>query len=119
MDCLFKVGKMDLFEFVELSKHFEIYKNLLSKNQRELLDDYLIKNLSISEIAENKELSRQAVFKSLQAGIEKLKSYEKKLGAVKKQDKISVLLQEIDALISQNGNQTKIKSLLTKIKEGL
>ena len=49
-----------------------LYGNLLSKTQKEVLEDYFSYNLSISEIAENRRISRAAVEDAIKKGKRKL-----------------------------------------------
>lgn len=57
-----------------------LYQNLLSDTQKEILDDYFSYNLSISEIAENREISRSAVEDAIKKGKKKLDQLEKEIG---------------------------------------
>ncbi len=57
-----------------------LYQNLLSDTQKEILDDYFSYNLSISEIAENREISRSAVEDAIKKGKKKLDQIEKEIG---------------------------------------
>ena len=58
---------------------YNIYKSQLSNSQREMLGDYFFLDLSISEIAENRNISRSAVEDALSKGINKLDELEKNL----------------------------------------
>ena len=51
----------DLNKLVKYNSLLLIYQELLSKTQKEILTDYFAFNLSISEIATNREVSRAAV----------------------------------------------------------
>ena len=53
-----------------------LYSNLLSETQKEVLEDYYSYNLSISEIAENRNISRAAVEDAIKKGKTKLEDYE-------------------------------------------
>ena len=53
---------MILDEFIEIANLLEIYSPLLSEKQREYLEDHFENDLSISEIAKNNNVSRQAIF---------------------------------------------------------
>ena len=46
---------------VKVSMLCQIYGNLLTKKQLSILEDYYNQDLSLSEIAENKNITRQAV----------------------------------------------------------
>ena len=52
---------MILEDNLKLSLLFEMYGNLLTEKQKLYLDGYLNKNLSLTEIAEVNNSSRQAV----------------------------------------------------------
>lgn len=68
-----------LLDTLRINRLFDIYGNLLSSTQREFLYDYYEANLSLSEIAENKNISRTAVSDALKKGREKLEYYEEKI----------------------------------------
>ena len=91
-------------EKVKISILCQLYGKLLTEKQYEVLDDYYNNDLSLSEIAENLEITRQAVRDNIKKGENKLLEYEEKLGIMKKvmeqEEKIAVILSEI----------TKIKS---------
>ncbi len=74
---------MNLEEVVKLNELFDAYGELLTPYQKDILSDFLKFNLSFSEIAENRNVSRQAVFIVLNKCIKKLEEYEKKVRAVK------------------------------------
>lgn len=71
---------MELDEFLEVSTLLDYYKNLLSDKQREYLINHFEDDLSLSEIAKNNDVSRQAVYDNIKRGIKLLKDYEEKLG---------------------------------------
>ncbi len=70
---------MILDEFIEIANLLEIYSPLLSEKQREYLEDHFENDLSISEIAKNNNVSRQAIFDNIKRGVALLYEYEKKL----------------------------------------
>ena len=75
---------MSLENNLLLGTLFDLYGPLLSKAQREVMEDYLLKDLTISEIAENEGVSRQAVKDAVSKAEKKLKEYENKLGFLKR-----------------------------------
>ena len=76
---------------VYLSSLFDIYGNLLTEKEQLYFKDYYEENLSLAEIAENYQISRNAVFKSLKKVEEKLEEYEKKLGLYQLKLKLKIL----------------------------
>ena len=65
------------------SELLTIYQNLLSKTQKEILEDYYFYNLSFSEIAENRNISRSAVEDAVKKGKKKLDYFENELCSLK------------------------------------
>ena len=64
------------FELIEL---FEIYQDLLTDRQRELFKSHYLFDLSLQEIAEEENTSRQSVFDAVKKVRGKLVSFEEKL----------------------------------------
>lgn len=105
---------------VEISILSQIYKNVLTNKQLELLDEYYNNDFSLSEIAENHNITRQAVRDNIKSGETKLYDLEEKLGIMKKnkmQEKIvSEIISELDDLDKIDKKEIeKIKSKLKKL----
>ena len=66
-------------EINELIMLYDYYGELLSDSQKEYFMDYYFNNLSLGEIADNLEISRNAVHKQIKSAEAKLKEYEEKL----------------------------------------
>ena len=64
---------------VEISMLWQIYGKLLTEKQNQLIDYYYNNDLSLSEIAENENITRQAVRDIIKKGERKLFEYEEKL----------------------------------------
>lgn len=92
---------------IQISMLLSLYGKLLTKKQYEFLDDYYNNDYSLSEIAENNSITRQAVRDNIKKGEKKLFEYEEKLAFMKKtmnqEKKIQDILSEL----------TKIKAELT------
>ena len=86
---------MSLEKNLELAKLFDIYSGLLSKNQVEIYKDYLDNDLTLTEVAENRGITRQAVKDVVSKVEQKLNEFEKKL---KLSQKIDELESEIKRL---------------------
>ena len=77
---------MSLEKNLKLAKLFDIYGGLLSRNQQDVYSDYLNNDLTLSEVAENREITRQAVKDVVLKVEQKLVGFENKLGLSKRID---------------------------------
>ncbi len=91
---------MKIEENVRLCRLFDLYSPLLSQSQQDIMNDYLLFNLTNSEIAENRKVSRQAVKDAITKATKKLEEYEKRLGFLKKVD---IMEEEIEKLKGRKG----------------
>jgi predicted DNA-binding protein YlxM (UPF0122 family) len=73
----------------------DVYGQLLTEKQRNAIDMYYNEDLSLSEIADVIEISRQGVRES----IKHLTNYEEKLGIVERFHNISSKLEKLNALL--------------------
>ena len=80
---------------VKFSILLELYGSLLTGKQYELLDYYYNQDIGLSEIAENLEITRQAVRDNLKKGENNLKDFEKKLHLLEKREKINKICDEM------------------------
>ena len=107
---------------VQISILLETYGKLLTEKQYQMLDDYCNNDLSLSEIAENANITRQAVRDNLKKGESKLFEYEEKLGIMKKtlmqEEKIASILSEITK-IKENTSDKEIARILEDVKSKL
>ncbi len=70
---------------------YDIYSNLLTEKQKNYFEDYYFSDLSISEIAESYNISRNGVYDQLKRVVNSLEEYEELLGLKKKMDTINNL----------------------------
>ncbi len=107
---------------VKLSILCELYGKLLTKKQYEFLNDYYNNDLSLSEIAENNNITRQAVRDNIKKGEKKLFEYEEKLLFMKRmynqEKKIEKVLLELSK-IQKNSSDKKVASILESVKKEL
>ncbi len=75
---------------------YDYYGNLLSTSQQSYFEDYYFNNLSLSEISENLDVSRNAVHKQLKVSCDKLLEFENILGFVKKSNELKKYIEKID-----------------------
>ncbi len=107
---------------VKLSILCQLYGKLLTKKQYEFLNDYYNNDLSLSEIAENNGITRQAVRDNIKKGEKKLFEYEEKLLFMKRtlnnEKKIQKVLAELTK-IQNDYSDNQIASVLENIKKEL
>lgn len=77
---------MDKFSFIAL---WDIYRGLLTETQQEITDLYFNMDLTVSEIAAEKGVTRQAASECLKLCKKQLEEYEQKLGFAKKLSALS------------------------------
>ena len=107
---------------IEISMLWQIYGKLLTEKQYEYIDYYYNNDLSLSEIAENDRITRQAVRDIIKKGERKLFEYEEKLLFMKKtinqEQKIQRVLWNLTK-IQKDSSDKQISSILEEIKKEL
>lgn len=107
---------------VEISILCEMYGQLLTEKQYIFLVDYYNNDLSLSEIAENDGITRQAVRDVIKKGENKLFEIEKKLGFMKKtmqqKQQIDVILTELQK-IKDTSSDKKMNRILEDVRKKL
>jgi len=92
---------LDIDRVVKVGKLFSMYGPLLTEKQQEFVKLYYFDDLSLGEIAEQKEISRQAVYDNLQRSEEALTSYEEKLGLMAYYDRLQGEIDKLTDLIER------------------
>lgn len=111
---------MDLSKNLTTSLLAEMYGNLLTDKQRSILKDFCDNNMSLGEIADLQQTTRQAVNDIIKRTIKLLEGYEEKLGLLKKYEKVKTLTVDISQeLEKSNIDKKKIEKQLNEIVEGL
>ena len=80
---------------VRLSSLYDLYKNLLTEKQRQYFEEYYFNDESLKEVAENFNVSRNAIYLSLKEVEEALEDFEAKLSLKAKQEKREELLNKL------------------------
>ena len=100
----------------------DIYGNMLTKKQFNILNDYYNNDLSLTEIAENEGITRQAVGDNIKKGEQKLYTIESKLNIMektfKRQEKIESLLEKLKN-INKKTSDKEIGKIVENIKKEL
>lgn len=74
---------------------YDYYNSLLTDKQKMYFEDYYFDNLSLGEMSENYNISRNAIHKSLKEVEEKLFYYEEKLSLYKKSVQIKKIIDNL------------------------
>lgn len=77
----------------------DVYGQLLTEKQRSAIDMYYNADLSLAEIGEEIDISRQGVRESIKQGERHLMNYEEKLGIVERFRSISAKLNSMNELL--------------------
>lgn len=105
-----------LEQIVELSLLYDFYGALLKENQRQVYEDYILNDLSLSEIAVEQSMTRQGVYDIVKRCSKQLMEYEEKLKLIEKFDKTKEVVNHINLIakdIRKTGKVDEIKDIET------
>ena len=104
---------------IRYTKLFNLYNGLLSSAQKEILTDYFFLDLSISEVSENRSISRAAVEDALTKGMKKLESIEETLKCLNKNEKIRAKVEELSQIVDDSEEKRLVKELMEELDNGI
>ncbi len=96
------MSKIKLQDFVQFGRLFETYGNLLSEDRQKIMTDYFQFNMTLAEIAKERNISRQAVLDAIDKSCQKLQKFEALLEITSKKEMLQADLAEIGALAKSN-----------------
>jgi len=99
---------------------FDFYASLLKGKQREYLELYYLDDLSLSEIAELHEVSRQAVYDHIKRAEKQLFEYDQKLRlADRHEQRMNVLnrMRELVNKLADSEARDELNTLLHQLSE--
>lgn len=99
-----------LKELVELARLYDIYGPLMNDHSSGIFEDYILNDLSLSEIASEVDLSRQGVRDIIVRCSKKLRDYEAKLGFAERLDKCSEVLERASSYVGSAYPDDKVLS---------
>jgi len=89
---------MELEKTKRVNDLIDLYGNLLTVNQLNILELYYMEDLSLKEISEELNVSRNAVHDSLKRSLISLEDYEEKLKLLEKDRIKNELLEKFEKL---------------------
>ena len=106
---------MSLEESLRITSLIDAYGKLLTTKQFEIVSSYYYDNLTLSEIGDNYNISRQAVNDCINQSVKALETYEEKLQLLSKNEAI------IDKLtkVANDSNNAELSSRLAEIIEDI
>ena len=97
---------------IKISMLLELYGKLLTEKQADTVDLYYNQNLSLSEIAEELNITRQGVRKNLVYAEDKLFDFEEKLCFLKQKLEQNEIINEVIEKIDNDVLKDKLSKLL-------
>ncbi|KQL44343.1 hypothetical protein AN963_23355 [Brevibacillus choshinensis] len=99
---------------------FDFYAPLLKGKQREYLELYYLDDLSLSEIAEMHEVSRQAVYDHIKRAEKQLFEYDQKLHLADRHEQRMNVLNRMKELVNELADseaRDELNTLLHQLSE--
>ena len=93
-------GPERLEKSVEIGTLCAFYGGLLTQRQQDALRLHYEEDLSLGEIADELEVSRQNVHELITRSVQKLRRYEEALGAMRRAEETAKVLRQAQSLIS-------------------
>ena len=104
---------------LEIGYLLDFYGELLNERRRTVLDMYYNKDMSLSEIAESLDITRQGARDLIKKAGDELLRFEEKLGMAKKFRKLCECADSAEKIISINKNESSamLLSILSDIRQ--
>jgi len=103
-------------KIVEQTLLYDFYGELLTDHQRQIYEDVVLNDYSLSEVAQNQGISRQGVHDTIKRCSKILSDYEEKLHLIRKFVSIKEKVNKINTLTTHYKEQDK-KVLMKQIEE--
>ena len=103
-------------KFVEQSLLFDFYGELLTEHQKSVYEDVVFADLSYTEVAEEKNISRQSVHELIKRCNKLLAEYEEKLHLV---ERFLVIKRKVEEIRESTNDPDKVREISDEILEEL
>lgn len=105
----------DIQKTMRMNMLIDLYGDLLTQKQQQYLAYYYEDDLSLSEMAEELEVSRNACYDQIKRATKQLENYEDNLHLLEKYEKRQALIEEIEQ--DQSMDHQKIHHYIDKLKD--
>lgn len=96
--------------------YYDIYGELLTEKQREIMEMYYFSDLSLGEISEETGSTRQAAFGCIKRCEDRFAELEKALGLLEKKKRAEELLAGLEAAL-RNGDNAGCEVLVGELRK--
>lgn len=103
-------------EILKQTLLYDFYGELLTKHQKDIYEQAVLEDYSLSEIAYEAGISRQGVHDLVKRCVKTLEGYEEKLHLVEKFMSVKQKVHEIDMLLEDYEGQDE-KELIAQVKK--
>lgn len=100
---------------VEQGLLYDFYGELLTEHQKRIYEDVVLNDMSLSEIAQEQEISRQGVHDLIRRCDRTLQGYESRLHLIEKFQKVKRMVEQIE----KQSQEEDVKVLAGQILEEL
>lgn len=103
-------------KIVKVAQLFDIYGSLLNEKQKDVINCYYNEDLSLQEIADNNNKSKQAISEMITRSVDKLFEFEDELSLLKKKEELKDALMSIRELMESSNYEQAILKLNEQIE---
>jgi len=103
---------MELEDKIYIGKLIDEYAGLLTKKQLSAVTGYFLKDLSLTEIAENENVSRQAAYDLVNKSKQALITAEEKIGKLKLITEVQTLVMDLKLVCKDDALISKLNQIL-------
>lgn len=114
--CYMIAQVIKMNELLKQTLLYDFYGELLTEHQKEIYEQVILEDYSLSEIAKDAGISRQSVHDMIKRCNKTLEAYEEKLHLVEKFMSVKEKVHQIDTLL-ENYNDQDEKELIKMVKK--
>ncbi|MDM5301714.1 putative DNA-binding protein [Bacillus vallismortis] len=108
---------MSLEKTTRMNYLFDFYQSLLTSKQKSYMSLYYLDDFSLGEIAEEYEVSRQAVYDNIKRTEAMLEQYEEKLLLLKKFQERKEMFNKLKELASGSKEEEELTALIEALEK--